>query len=242
MIPMEQVVEVRATWTRVAKSPWAGYEMRYAAGLVDGQTVALDGNGAVALLEELRAAGVRLVESVEGWSRVVRVAARTPRPASVEEAVAQMVARGKEGRPALGGRVEAAGELVMAGRVVFEGETGRVGPYVIAGESCTCADFVHRGGWCKHRLAVRMARHLVRCGFELPEAVERPATPQVSEANRRLIASGAVVEGERRSLAAYLASAEAAQRRALGQLSRGAGTIAADLARRAGNVGQGVEP
>ena len=182
----EDVIAVRSTWTRIAASPWAGFEMRYGAELADGRVVALDGNGAVALLAALRSAGVRLVESVEGWSRVARRAdVPGPRPATVEEAVGQMVARGTEAKPALAGRLESAAGLVLAGRVVLDGEAARIGPYAISSDACTCADFRHRGGWCKHRLAVRMARHLVGNGFELPQAAEATPQPIVSAANRR---------------------------------------------------------
>jgi hypothetical protein len=241
MIPNTQnVIEVRSTWTRIANSPWAGYEMRYAATLVDGSVVALDGNGAVALLAALQAAGVRLVESVEGWSRVARRAdVALPRPASIEEAVEQMVARGKATMPKLAGRLESAARLVLEGRVALDGEAGRVGPYTISAQGCTCADFVHRGGWCKHRLAVRMGRHLVRYGFELPAAEEAPPRPIVTEANRRLIESGAVVDQARRVQAAYAQSGEAARQWALRAMSNGAGSLPADIARRAGIAPQG---
>ena len=74
----------------------------------------------------------------------------------------------------------------------------RIGPYRITAEACTCRDFIYLGGWCKHRLAVRMARHLTANGFELPQAAEPETCPQVSEKNLALIASGRVIDDEQR--------------------------------------------
>lgn len=236
MIPDTQnVIEVRSTWTRITSSPWAGFEMRYTATLADGRVVALDGGETVSLLTALRSAGVRLVESVEGWSRVARradVPAR--RPGTVEEAVGEMVARGTAARPALAGRLESAAGLVLEGRVVLDGEAARLGPYTITADACTCADFRHRGGWCKHRLAVRMGRHLAANGFELPQAVEEEARPIVTPANRRLIESGAVIDAAQRAQAGYARSGEAARQWALTAMSRGAKSLPADVAQRAG--------
>ena len=158
-----------------------------------------------------------------------------PRPATLDEALAEMVARGKAARPALDGRLAAAAGLVRMGRVeLADAAAARIGPYTIGEESCTCGDFRHRGGWCKHRLAVRMARHLAASGFALPVAEETPAGPQISAANRRLIESGAVVDAERKSRQAYLRSSEAARHWALTAMSNGAGTLPAEIARRAG--------
>lgn len=238
----EQVIEVRSTWTRNAASPWAGFEMRYGATLADGRTVALDGGEAVALLAAMKAAGVRLIEMVEGWSRVARRAdAVVPRPATIEEALSQMVARGSAATPALAGRLASAAGLVLEGRVLLDGDVARIGPYRIDAESCTCADFRHRGGWCKHRLAVRMGRHLVAHGFELPEAAEPEPRPIVTEKNRRLIESGAVIDAAQRAQAGYAQSGEAARRAALLAMSQGR-SLPADVARRAGIVpGRGGE-
>ncbi len=237
MMPdIQQVAEVRSTWTRSAASPWAGYEMRYGATLADGRAIALDGGEMASLLAALRAAGVRLVETVEGWSRVARRAdAPAPRPATVAQALAEMTARGKAARPGLAGRLESAAQLVVGGRVDLVDEVGaKVGPYRVSAEGCTCADFTHRGGWCKHRLAVRMARHLAAHGFTLPAAVEEAARPIVREKDRRLIESGAVVDAAQRERAGYARSGEAARQWALQAMSQGAGSLPADVARRAG--------
>lgn len=252
------VVEIRATWARAAASPWAGFVMRHTARLADGDEVALMGYEAGALLDALKAAGAALVESVEGWSRVVRVTSverrvtsgeagrttndevrttnegeRAPRPGTVVEAVAQMLAKGKGNQPRLAGRLDSAAGLVLEGRVVLEGETGRIGPYVISSDACTCPDFRHRGGWCKHRLAVRMARHLVKYGFELPVAQEEPG-PLIRPKDLALIASGQVIDEAQRRERAYRASAQGARDAALRQLGNGAKTLPADIARRAG--------
>jgi hypothetical protein len=250
MLPnTKDVIEVRSTWQRIANSPWAGFEMRYTAKLADGRIAALDGGELLSLLAALRAAGARMVHSVEGWSRVCRVSSdelratseeRAPRPATVEEAVAQMVARGKASMPKLAGRLESAARLVLDGRVALDGEAAHVGPYTIAADTCTCADFRHRGGWCKHRLAVRMARHLVANGFELPVAVEEPR-PIVTPANRRLIESGAVIDAAQRAQAGYARSGEAARQWALTAMSRGERLLPAEIARRAGIAPRGGE-
>lgn len=241
MLPnTEDVIEVRSTWQRIAASPWAGFEMRYTATLADGRVVALDGDGLAALLAAMKAAGVRMVHSVEGWSRVARRAEAAPRPGTVEEAVGEMVERGTAATPALAGRLESAAGLVLGGRVVLDGDAGRIGPYRIEAQSCTCADFRHRGGWCKHRLAVRMARHLVGHGFALPEAVEEEPRPIVTAKNRRLIESGAVIDAGQREMEGYARSGEAARRRALLAMSQGT-SLPADVARRAGIVPGGGE-
>jgi len=145
------------------------------------------------------------------------------------------VAQGKAARPGLAGRLESAAQLVVGGRVDLVDEVGaKVGPYRVSAEGCTCADFTHRGGWCKHRLAVRMARHLAAHGFTLPAAVEEAARPIVREKDRRLIESGAVVDAAQRERAGYARSGEAARQWALQAMSQGAGSLPADVARRAG--------
>ncbi len=210
------VVEVRVNWERVAGSPWAGCRLVSRVKAADGEVCELPSREALGLLAALRAAGARLVESVEGWGRVVRVTSderratseegrelRTtnderratngeaggtpaiqsdpvrPRPGSVAEAIEEMVALGKKNRPALAGRLDSAAELVRDGLVAVDDDSARIGPYVISTEACTCPDFRHRKGWCKHRLAARMARHLVANGFALPRAAEPEKCPQV---------------------------------------------------------------
>lgn len=161
-----------------------------------------------------------------------------PRPETVEAAVAEIVARGKEAKPALAMRLDAAGELVLNGRVLLEGDEARIGPYIMTTDTCTCADFQHRGGWCKHRLAVRMARHLVANGFTLPQPPAPVKCPQISARNLALIASGAVIDQAIRERVAYSQSVHGARTAALRMLANGANTIPADLAQRAGMGGQ----
>lgn len=255
-IDYREVVEVRATWGRAEASPWAGYVMRHTVGLADGVVVVVFGYEAGALLDVLRGAGVRLVESVEGWSRVCRVSgaelratnegggrptAIRPRPGTVGEAVGEMVAMGKANKPGLAGRLEAAAGLVLEGRVAPAGEgKALVGPYRVEAGSCTCADFLYRGGWCKHRLAVRMGRHLIEHGFELPTAQEPSPSPQISDVNRALIASGRVIDEALRRDRVYRDSPHGARDRALRMLGNGAAALPADLARRAGIVSHGL--
>ena len=155
------------------------------------------------------------------------------RPETVEAAVAEMVGKGKDARPALAMRLDAAGELVLNGRVLLEEEKARIGPYFVTTDTCTCADFQNRGGWCKHRLAVRMARHLVAHDFELPQPQPVEIKSQISMANQALIASGKVIDDAIRERVAYSQSVHGSRTAALRMLGNGAKTIPTDLARRA---------
>lgn len=241
----ETVVEVRVSWERVAASPWAGCRLVSRVKSADGVEREVPSREALGLLAALRAAGARLDESVEGMGRVVRVTSdvrratngeKKARPATVEAAVEEMVALGKASKPELAGRLDSAAGLVLDGRVALvDGRTARVGPYRVEAGGCTCADFLYRGDWCKHRLAARMARHLVANGFELPlPRVEATTTPQVSAKNLALIASGKVIDDAIRERAAYSRSAHGARTAALRMLGNGAKTLPADLAMRAG--------
>ena len=129
---------------------------------------------------------------------------------------------------------------MLDGRIVLDGEEACVGPYTISPDTCTCPDFTHRGGWCKHRLAVRMARHLVANDYALPVAAETEPRPIVTPANWRLIESGAVIDAAQREQAGYAASGEAARRAALLAMSQGR-SLPVDVARRAGIAPQGGE-
>ena len=261
MIDITRVFEVRSSWERVAASPWAGCRLVNRVRTSDGAVHEIPGQELAAVMAGLGAAGARLVESVEGLGRVARVvwprrvtsdeaspaAQVRPRPGSVEEALVEMVEVGTGNRPGLRKRLGLAADLVREGLVdlvdkvdgvdgVDGGDTvdGRIGPYRITGEACTCADFTHRGGWCKHRLAVRMARHLARYGFELPRRVETQPAGQVRREDLALIASGRVIDEARRRERAYQESGHGARDRAMRMLGNGAGSLPADLARRAG--------
>jgi hypothetical protein len=81
-----------------------------------------------------------------------------------------------------------------------------------------------------------MARHLLTNGYELPREVEAATTPQISPANRELIATGKVLDQAQRARQAYANSEHGARTAALRMLGNGAKTLPADLARRAGIV------
>lgn len=157
------------------------------------------------------------------------------RPATVEAAVAEMVALGKANKPELAERLLAAASLVRAGNVTLTDEAAAaVGPYQVTAGGCTCADFKYRGGWCKHRLSVRMARHLVANGYDLPVFRITPRMPQISAANQALINSGKVIDDAGRERRAYARSDHGARTAALRALGNGARSLPADLARRVG--------
>lgn len=166
--------------------------------------------------------------------------ATCPRPLSVAAAVDEMVGKGKASKPALAGRLDSAAVLVLGGKVTLEGEKATVGVYRVTADFCGCNDFQYRGGWCKHRLAVRIARHLATNGFEVPTEATAPrpiatvVTPLVSPENMALIASGRVIDDSLRAQAAYRNSEHGAQTAALRMMANGSKTLPADLARRAG--------
>lgn len=165
----------------------------------------------------------------------------TQRPATVEAAVDEMLAQGKASKPALASRLDSAAALVLGGKVALDGDEAKVSVYRVTTDCCECADFQHRGGWCKHRLAVRMARHLAASGFAVPTEATAPRPMaangtgrQISAENLALIASGRVVDNEQRSRLAYHNSEHGAHTAALRMLGNGARSLPADLARRAG--------
>lgn len=84
--------------------------------------------------------------------------------------VQELVAKGIAARPDLTDRMTKAGELVEANAVTLRGTWAYVGKYTVKENACDCKDFEYRGGWCKHRLAVRMTRALT------PKAEQRQAT------------------------------------------------------------------
>lgn len=180
-------------------------------------------------MEAIRANGRALRRVDDDTLQVVVVAC--PTPATLEEALAEMVAKGAASKPALTGRLESAAQLVLDGLVLLEDDTARVGPYAITADACTCADFTHRGGWCKHRLAVRMARHLAAHGFELPAPKTAASAPQISARNRALIAGGEVIDRAQRENEAFRRSGYGAERRAIQAAANGRSIAAADWLR-----------
>lgn len=183
---------------------------------------------------EMRCRGTEV--AVE-WPEVITK--ETPLPATLGEAVEEMVCKGKAARPSLAGRLDSAAQLVLDGLVLLEEDAARIGPYTITAETCTCRDFEYRGGWCKHRLAVRMARHVTGYGFELP--VPRPAAPapQISARNRALIAGGTVIDRAQRERDAFRRSGYGAEQRAINAAANGRTIPAADWLRlHGGNDGR----
>ncbi len=240
MIDLNQAVEIRVSWERVAASPWAGCRLVGRVKSADGQEHEVLHQEANALAVALRAAGARLVESVEGAGRVARVVWPVkvrPRPGTVEEAIEQMVAKGSAAKPGLAKRLESAAGLVGDGLVALVDDAeARIGPYHITAEGCTCPDFTHRGGWCKHRLAARMARHLCANGFTLPQRAEPEKCPPIRRGDLAKIASGQVIDEARRRELAYRESGHGARDRAMRMLGNGAGSLPAKLAWQAGVV------
>ena len=88
-----------------------------------------------------------------------------------------LVTKAKQNLPkAAAGRVDKAAELVIAGAVTLQGgsatvKNGKGKTYHINGQ-CDCPDYQHKkapGGWCKHRIAVALAKRLAEA--------ERMTTP-----------------------------------------------------------------
>ena len=112
-------------------------------------------------------------------------------------------------------------------------------PYTITAETCACRDFEYRGGWCKHRLAVRMARHLTAHGFALPTPQPAAPAPQISARNRALIAGGTVIDRAQRERDAFRRSGYGAEQRAINAAANGRTIPAADWLRlHGGNDGR----
>lgn len=98
-----------------------------------------------------------------------------------------LAAKGAAARPELAERMSKAAELVEGGAVRLTGpETAVVNEYAVTAESCACKDFEHHapGGWCKHRLAVRMARALGQAVQPVTEAEKETAVAERIEAER----------------------------------------------------------
>jgi len=111
------------------------------------------------------------IHDANGRLVVCNMNLRPPRltAAQIETAVCDqhpayaLAEKGAAAKPALAQRMQKAAALVEAGSVTLTGETSAmVGDYNITATACTCKDHEYRApdGWCKHRLAVRMARAL----------------------------------------------------------------------------------
>lgn len=109
-----------------------------------------------------------------------------PEPAADPLQLAAELARAKwAGDAAMLARIDKALDLVNAGAVkelgggqwAVTGQSGRT--YTVNG-ACQCADYTHRGGYCKHRLAVclvRKARELTGNGAESAVNTSAPEAP-----------------------------------------------------------------
>ncbi len=70
---INKVTTLRTTIELRANSPWDGCELRHYVRRSYGRECLISSNEMFALLNELREAGARLIESSEGLSRIVRV-------------------------------------------------------------------------------------------------------------------------------------------------------------------------
>lgn len=126
-----------------------------------------------AIIEALQVAGrapaANVIDMGDGrWQYVVDAEQRTEAEKLAEAGAAR--------KPELAERMTKAAALVDAGAVRLTGQqTAVVNDYTVTAGTCTCKDFEHRapGGWCKHRLAVRMARALGQAIQPLTEAEDR---------------------------------------------------------------------
>lgn len=139
--------------------------------------------------------------------------------------------KGAAAVPELLSRMQKAADLVAAGEVMIHAGnaydvTGTVGTYSITADSCTCADFTYRGGWCKHRLAVRMAQALEQEPVEVPRYADAVIEKRQQERERRLGEKVAAdKEAERASWARYCDSSYGKRRYIIKGAANGAKTI-----------------
>lgn len=155
-------------------------------------------------------------------------------PAPAEHPAYGLARRGAEAKPELAGRMMAAAELVEAGEIEIHGAnewnvigTAR-GSYSITETSCTCFDHQYRGGWCKHRLAVRMARSLgvTETAVDPSSAIPAEAIRQAEELARRQRVEEAQYQ-RAQQFRNYCNSAEGARRYVLKAYGNGATSAAA---------------
>jgi hypothetical protein len=138
--------------------------------------------------------------------------------------------KGATAKPDLAERMERAADLVEAGAVLLLADGtarvigGRV--YRVDAQRCTCDDFQHRapGGWCKHRLAVRMARALGQ-GMATNDDIVRRS--QELEQARRTVAQRDGRQADR-NFKQWCATADGARRYVLAAAARGSRSAASD--------------
>lgn len=151
-------------------------------------------------------------------------------PAPQRETAVSLAQRGAEARPDLAERMHKAADLVEAGAVLLleNGDARVTGSrvYRVDAESCTCPDFQHRApdGWCKHRLAVRMARALG----------QQPATAETlaQQAREQKLARRAAAQAEGRQMdrgfRQWCATPDGARRYVTSAAARGSRSAAAN--------------
>jgi len=82
------------------------------------------------------------------------------------ERLRRLVEEGKRERPELASRLERAAFILLLRPILKEGDGWRVGSedgrrwHAIQGGRCSCQDFQHRGGPCKHLLALELLARL----------------------------------------------------------------------------------
>lgn len=137
----------------------------------------------------------------------------------------ELAEKGAASRPDLAERMTKAADLVAGGQVSLTSEVNAIANgHVVTASSCDCKDFEFRapGGWCKHRLAVRMARSLNQPLFtdevEVAKRAERRKLELEEMAKRETQADKA----HRQWL---FNSAEGARRYTLKAMANGAGTV-----------------
>lgn len=140
-------------------------------------------------------------------------------------------------------RAVRAAQFVADGKVLLHGpnDMGVIGTvksadyHSITPASCTCRDFEYRGGWCKHRLAVRMAQALNQPLAEIPHnsiaAIKYRKEMAALERERKV--EQAHFE-RRREWQRYFQTGQSARRYARAAVYHGAGTIRADIAEQTG--------
>lgn len=171
------------------------------------------------------------------WREMIKDEARHPAYKLAEDGTAAV--------PELESRMNKAADLVAAGDVQVHdtneyGATGTVNGYSIKPNSCTCPDFTHRGGWCKHRLAVRMAKSLEQTAVDVPASSDVVVMARKEARENAVIQKvAAEVRKDQRSWRNYCDSSYGKRRYALKAYANGAGTASAEVGKVAFEYGPG---
>lgn len=112
---------------------------------------------------------------------------------ALEHPARELARKGAAVKPELAGRMEKAADLVESGQVQLLSDSwAKCHGYSVTPTACGCKDFQFNGGWCKHRLAVRMARSLEQ-PLE-PEAAPQPRIQPKRQPARRRAGRPSVLE------------------------------------------------